>query len=1271
MLDNPLDLTWVLVASALVMLMQAGFCLLESGLVRSKNSINVAMKNIADFCVSAAAFWLLGFGLMFGTSHSGLYGTDHFFCDSEATTKTLAFLVFQSVFCSTAATIVSGAVAERMRFVSYLTLTALIAGLLYPLFGHWAWGGALVGNQPGYLAARGFIDFAGSTVVHSLGGWAALAAVIVLGPRLGRFGTKHRPIHGHSLPMAAVGTLVLWFGWFGFNGGSTLVVSDALPSILLNTNLGAVFGGLAAMCVSSCVERRPVVDHSLNGIIAGLVSVTAGCHLFSPAASALCGAVGGAVCTASTYAMVRMRIDDAIGAVPAHAAAGSWGTVAVALLSAPSQWTTGLSRWQQLGIQIEGIATCFAWAFTGSALVCFALARLGLLRVSKRAEILGLNIAEHQATTELSDLNKEMNLHRRSGVFHRRVSPQRFVELGAIARQYNRVLQRVTVEITKHTKTADRLAEAEARFRSMFENAREGIFQLSPQGRVLLVNRSFAEITGYESPQQVASQVDDAAVDVFEDPRAWQTFTHLLQTNGKVAGFEAEFRRADQKHIWVSINARRVDSASDPYFEGSIVDITDRRNNEILQVEKRRLARLNERLSIEIKERREAELKSRQNEQKFRALFESTRDAILILRNDSIVDCNRAAGRLFKLTNRSSFLGRSLVDLSPPKQPSGASSSGLLKQYAAQAIRKGSQAFDWECQKSDDGTFPCEVVLSVAEIEGETMIQATIHDLTDRQRYVQELTFAKDQAQLANRSKSEFLANISHEIRTPLNGILGFAEVLRRGAGEPGREQEYLDTIHSSGQHLLTLINDILDLTKIEAGRMEIEQTVCSPHAIICEVISILRVIALEKGLSLESVWETEVPETITTDPARLRQLIMNLVGNAIKFTEQGCVKVRASVKLCGEESRFIIEVSDTGIGIDPSNLERIFSPFDQADNSITRRFGGTGLGLAISRAIAQELGGDIQVTSVPDVGSTFRIEVAAGSLKGVAMLSCEQAEAVRSNSLSRRQNLGESRASLEGASILVCDDGETNRQLIGLVLSEDGARVTSCSHGKEAVELLRDTPTEFDLVLMDMQMPVMDGYTATAMLRKEGWDRPVIALTAHAMRGDEEKCINAGCTAYLRKPIDIDELLDSVAAQLSTVSRPKTTRSPGESNSGPESISATASHLPADGIRSTLPMDRPEFRRIVTRFHEKLSDRVIDMRQSIQQGDHGELAAQAHWLKGSGGTMGFGCLTESAERLESFAKAEDGRGALKALEEIEGLLRRMDVPDPDDDLPA
>ena len=526
-------------------------------------------------------------------------------------------------------------------------------------------------------------------------------------------------------------------------------------------------------------------------------------------------------------------------------------------------------------------------------------------------------------------------------------------------------------------------------------------------------------------------------------------------------------------------------------------------------------------------------------------------------------------------------------------------------------------------------------------------------DLREQKAQEAALLEAKNAAEAANRTKSAFLANMSHEIRTPLNGILGFADVLRAGDAGPEQTEEYLDTIRSSGDHLLELINDILDLSKVEAGKMEFEPVRCDPHAVIAAVLSSLRVKAVEKGLTLECRWAGEAPETVVTDPGRLRQLLTNLVGNAIKFTESGSVRLLAALEDDAEtgEPRFVVEVHDTGEGVPADKLETIFKPFAQADASVTRRHGGTGLGLAIGRKVAEGLGGTLTATSRVGWGSVFRLAVDPGNLRGVARRSAVSGDSVNGFSAVPPADGappagpagGEPGAVRAGARVLLVEDGEVNRRLIGVVLGRAGVTPAEAVDGRAGVDAATAAAAAgepFDLILMDMQMPVLDGYAAAAELRAgnlrtaAGAPVPVIALTAHAMDGDRDRCLAAGCTDYLSKPVRPADLLAKLAALL------------------PADADAAEDCEPPDGpVLCELAPGDEDLREVAADFAASLPARIGDCRTHLAAGDRAGLERAAHQLKGAGGTLGFAPLTAPAAALESAA-ADPGAGE-EALEDL------------------
>lgn len=454
-----IDTLWVLLCACLVMFMRAGFTCLETGMVRAKNSINVALKNLIDFAISVPLFALFGFGLMFGASFHGLVGTSGFLLDHAASAGTLAFFFFQAMFCGTATTIVSGAVAERMRFMGYAYTATILSALIYPVVGHWVWASGVDGGQAGWLKRIGFYDFAGSTAVHSVGGWVSLAVLIVIGPRIGRFGPRGRPFEGHNLALSTLGVFILWFGWFGFNGGSEMLFNDKVPLVMVNTALAGAAGAVTCMLVTWRLQGAPDAGEIMNGVLGGLVAVTAGCALFQPLAGIAVGILGGLASMAGTRLLEKWKIDDAVGAIPVHLFGGVTGTLVVPLFAPDGSFGEGVGRLHQFGVQLLGVAAVGVYAFGMGLLAMLLVGGRARLRVSPREERVGLNISEHGATTSFLELISQMDRQASTGDFRQPVKIENETEASQIAEFYNAVLEKFNLETDRRKMAMQHLAD--------------------------------------------------------------------------------------------------------------------------------------------------------------------------------------------------------------------------------------------------------------------------------------------------------------------------------------------------------------------------------------------------------------------------------------------------------------------------------------------------------------------------------------------------------------------------------------------------------------------------------------------------------------------------------------------------------------------------------------------------------------------------------------------------------------------------------------------
>jgi signal transduction histidine kinase/PleD family two-component response regulator len=534
----------------------------------------------------------------------------------------------------------------------------------------------------------------------------------------------------------------------------------------------------------------------------------------------------------------------------------------------------------------------------------------------------------------------------------------------------------------------------------------------------------------------------------------------------------------------------------------------------------------------------------------------------------------------------------------------------------------------------------------ITRFPGNTKVRIVMahEDITARKRAEERADKAKQVADAANQAKSAFLANMSHEIRTPMTAILGYADMMLDPHQPANERAKCVQVIRRNGEHLLSIINDVLDISKIEANKYNVEQITCDLRQMLADVVALTRMKAIQKGLTFKVIVDGPVPKEIRTDPLRLKQILINLVGNAVKFTAQGSINMRVSCQDRVVGSTLHIDVSDTGIGMSAEQRSSLFKPFSQADESTTRKFGGTGLGLVISRKFAQLLGGDIVVQSEPGAGTCFSVWVDAGPLGGVRMLP-----SISENDLLATATVAQRQAQRFEGRVLVAEDGEDNQQLISHLLQTAGAEATLAQNGLKAYELAM--AGNFDLILMDMQMPELDGYGAARKLRDAGYEKPIVALTANAMADDRAKCIAAGCNDYLAKPIALEQLYQILGRFLKKIeSKPSDVPQPEID--------------PGDGsprLRSSLA-GNDKFKNVLDKFVARLPERIDELQRLMNEKDLENLGRAVHQLKGAAGGYGFPEITAAAGKaMHSIRESGAVEQISSQVEEIVALIRQVD----------
>ncbi len=675
-------------------------------------------------------------------------------------------------------------------------------------------------------------------------------------------------------------------------------------------------------------------------------------------------------------------------------------------------------------------------------------------------------------------------------------------------------------DITEHKRAEAARLQAERLRRSLLDNSAVGIFYGSPDRTILEANVRACAMFGY-TPGEMQGQSFRL---IHLSDEHFQKFApqYASLNASRFVSIDYPFRRKDGSILWCSAFGTPLDeNDAEKGCIWTLLDITALREAQDLA---RRLSRAVEQTSASV------------------VMTDLKGDITFVNRGFCLTTGYEEQEALGKNPR---ILKSGNMPVAVYKEMWESLSQGRQWRGELQNRRKNGELF-WESA----------VISPIKDEEGKiTHYVAVKEDITKRKRAEEqlnayaaamaesnhELEQSNRRAEAANRSKSEFLANMSHEIRTPMTAIMGYAEILADSIDRPD-QQEAVQTIKRNANHLLGLVNDILDLSKIEAGKVQVEHLPVSPLAILGDVVSLMRVRAEAKNLPLKLEYLGPIPQTIQSDPTRLRQILVNLVGNAIKFTETGGVTI--AVRLLGRdtaEPKLQCDVIDTGVGMNPQNLKNLFQPFQQADASTTRKFGGTGLGLAISKRLATLLGGDVTASSTLGKGSIFTLTIAIGPLEGTALID-RPAEAIAQ--IAARSGPAKAALARLNGRILLAEDGPDNQRMIAFILRKVGAEVQICDNGQKAMEAALaalpdcggccdDSKQPFDVILMDMQMPVMDGYEATRRLRQQGYTRPILALTAHAMKDDMQKCLDAGCNAYLTKPIEREQFLGTIAGYL------------------------------------------------------------------------------------------------------------------------------------------
>ena len=671
------------------------------------------------------------------------------------------------------------------------------------------------------------------------------------------------------------------------------------------------------------------------------------------------------------------------------------------------------------------------------------------------------------------------------------------------------------------------LAASEERHRALVDAAVDGIITIDDSGLVLSFNPAAERMFGFAKDEVLGNNISMLVPEPHRQNHDGYINNYLTTGVAKIIGFgrEVEGVRKDGSQFPMHLSIGEFSVNGERQFVGIVQDLTQRHLAE-------------------------------QQARKFSAIVESSDDAIIGKDLDGIITSWNRGAQLLYGYQADEVVGQPISILAPNELQND------IAAYIAQ-VRTGKSVTHVETKRRHKDGSLIDVSLNISPIHdhnGDVIgASAIARDISEQRQTHQKLEYANmeleaqrdetevqrqeleeinrrlsitvEEARAATVAKSDFLANMSHEIRTPMTAILGYLDIIEEQLNSSRPAIEMLDSlapIRRSGEHLMSLINDVLDLSKIESGFLELENATISPFQVLCDVLELLRTRASSKGLGLQFECTTPIPEFITSDPQRLRQILFNLIGNAIKFTQTGgvTVRVRLDSPLINPTLRF--DVIDTGPGLTDEAIAKIFNPFTQADSTITRQYGGTGLGLSICRKLVESMGGEIGASGQPGLGSTFTFKVPSGHLANTPLKSYDVSEFNRQSKPNPQHSY-----TLPPCRIMLVEDGIDNQRLIAHILKKAGVTPSVAAHGEEALLLHIQAQEPFDLILMDLQMPVMDGYTATAHLRARGYEGAILALTAHAMKEESQKCIASGFDGFLSKPINKPEFFDAIISHI------------------------------------------------------------------------------------------------------------------------------------------